>query len=122
MYRVYTKSESVLEKMYKITPMFTANLFFYMMKEICVTLLVGIGIQKKTMTFNVVSYAVIALPISFYATFHLNLYYYGPWLGLTICTGSNALYYYILYLRNVKEHSYFWGAKNRDLPEYDHER
>ena len=92
------------------------------MKEICATILIGIGIQHKTTYFSLISYFVVAIPISVYTTFYLHWNYYGPWTGLVICTGANTLYYYVVYLRSSKEHSYFWNSKDADLPEYDHDR
>ena len=122
MYRFYTRNESVLEKMNKLTLVCVLNLFVNIMKDITTTILIGIGIQNKTVTFNIVSYAVVAIPISIFAIFYLKWAYTGPWIGVIISTGANAAYYYILYLKNLREHSYFWKAKDIDLPEYNHEK
>ena len=122
LFNFYTTNPVVVEYMAQIFPMFMFTLFWHMMKDVVTTILIGVGLQKQTIGFNVFSYFIIAIPISVFSTFYLNWHVYGPWTGISIGIMANTTYYYWLYIKSVKQHAYFWQAKDVDKIEYDHNR
>lgn len=94
---IYVTKESILDKMHQISNMFVVALASFLLKDVFCCILIGIGIQHKTMAFNVLSYVLLGTPLSIFCTFWLEWYYSGPWIGITVCLSLNAGYYYFLY-------------------------
>jgi multidrug resistance protein, MATE family len=97
LFSIYTTNPSILDKMDKISYAFSFSLAAYMIKEVFVSILIGLGLQRKTLVFNIWSYLLVGIPISIFWTFWLKWEYSGPWIGLGIAIISNAIYYYWLY-------------------------
>ena len=91
----FTNSEMLI-----IYPITSLALVTYCLSMLLVTILIGLGLQKSTMFFNIFSYVIFGIPISCYLTFHIGWIYYGPWLGLTIATTFNCCYFYNLIQKN----------------------
>ena len=97
-YSLYTTKESIIDKMDKISIVFYLTQIAFWFKHIFCWILIGIGLQHKTILFNIVSYAIIGVPIWIFSTFYMNWIYCGPWLGIFVTIFLNAWYYYYLYL------------------------
>ena len=97
-YSLYTTNESIIDKMNKISIAFYITLIAFWFKHIFCCILIGIGLQNKTILFNILSYIVIGVPIWIFWTFYMGWIYEGPWLGIFSTILLNAGYYYYLYL------------------------
>ena len=80
-FNVYIQDPEIISIMHKIMPIFLCSLMCYIMKDISQTVIIGIGLQKQTVAFNILSYFLIGLPISIYG---LKWPYVGPWLGICL--------------------------------------
>ena len=94
---IYVSDEDVLEIMKIISNIFVFTLISYNLKDLFWWILFGLGLQSKTITFNICSYVFCGVPISLLWTFVFEWIYIGPWVGITISLAMNAGYYYYLY-------------------------
>ena len=90
---IYVHDQVVLDEMYKIMPVFIATLVWYIFKDITQTIIIGLGLQEKTMYFNVISYILLGIPTALLFTLYLENEHSGPWLGSCIALFVNTIYY-----------------------------
>ena len=95
-FALYSTKESVIEKMNSIVYMYSIALACYMMKDSFCSVIIGLGLQGKTLTFNLLSYLQIGIPLSCFLTFYCGWTYSGPWTGIAFATFLNAAYYFYL--------------------------
>lgn len=97
LFLMYVTKESILDKMMKISFTFSIAMVCHCTKDALSGILIGLGLQNKTLVFNIVSYLLFGIPLSIFCTFYLEWIYSGPWVGLTAANLANAFYYYYLY-------------------------
>lgn len=97
LYFLYTTDPNTHEIMHKISIPFSFVLVGHMMKEVVSGILIGLGLQDKTMWFNISSYMLVGIPISAFWTFYLEWIYYGPWIGIAIAMAMTTSYFYYLF-------------------------
>ena len=83
-----------------IYPIISLTLAIYLLNQLLVTILIGLGLQSKTVAANIMSYLLFGIPLSYYLTFHIKWIYYGPWIGLMLATLFNSCYFYRILLKN----------------------
>ncbi|CAI2365817.1 unnamed protein product [Moneuplotes crassus] len=93
---LYTPQESIIEKMDKIVYIYSLALALNNMKDTLVGVIIGLGIQNKTVAFNLVSYLLLGIPLSYYLSLSHHWTNSGPWLGISLANFLNVIYY--LYL------------------------
>ena len=79
---IYVHDQIVLDKMYQIMPAFITTLICYIFKDISQTIIIGLGLQEKTMYFNVISYILLGVPTTLLFTFYYGNVISGPWIGI----------------------------------------
>lgn len=72
-----------------LQPVMMVFLATFMLKDFQVGILIGLGVQKRTIGINLLSYFMIGIPISIHLTFNVGWEYYGPWIGLTVSNVIN---------------------------------
>ncbi|CAI2366755.1 unnamed protein product [Moneuplotes crassus] len=96
-FRLYVQDSDIIPVMYKIMPIFVCTLVCYIMKDISQTVIIGLGLQKKTVAFNILSFLLIGVPVSIYG---LRWPYTGPWLGICLTLSLNSCYYMLLIFKS----------------------
>ena len=79
----YVSDENILKKMKAISNFFLLTVISYNLKDLFSWILFGLGLQGKTITFNICSYVFWGVPISLLCTFYFEWIYVGPWVGIT---------------------------------------
>lgn len=94
--RFYVTDEEIVNLMKDMLPFFCSTLYLTIYKDILIGILIGLGLQNRTLKYTMLSFVFIYMPCLILLTFYLGLPGKGPWISLSVVLSSSVFYYHYL--------------------------
>ena len=80
---LYVNDSEIIHLMLSILPYFWLTLYLSIYKDILIGVIIGLGLQRQTLIYTIVSFIVLFVPSMILITFSLNLPNEGPWISIS---------------------------------------
>ena len=99
---LYINDIETIELMLQILPYFWLTLYFSIYKDILIGIIIGLGLQRQTLIYTVVSFIILFIPAMILITFTFGLPNEGPWISISGIHFITIVFYHYLIYKNQK--------------------